>query len=74
MEISITYCAVWNYLPRATSLAAAIERETGSDPELIPGSNGIFDVVADGRLVFSKHDSGRFPDDDEVCTALRSGW
>lgn len=37
------------------------------------GADGIFDVVADGRLVFSKHAAGRFPDEREVIEALRRG-
>jgi hypothetical protein len=28
-------------------------------------------VVADGRLVFSKGETGRFPEDGEVLAALR---
>jgi len=40
--------------------------------ELIKGDNGVFDVVADGDLVFSKHEEGRFPSDDEIVDALKS--
>jgi hypothetical protein len=29
-------------------------------------------VVADGALVFSKHETGRFPTHGEIITALRS--
>jgi hypothetical protein len=29
-------------------------------------------VIADGRLVFSKEEQGRFPEDDEILTALRA--
>jgi len=36
----------------------------------VEGGKGIFDVTADGQLVFSKHKAGRFPDDDEVVSAL----
>jgi predicted Rdx family selenoprotein len=32
----------------------------------------VFDVVADGKLVFSKHNEGRFPEPDEVLRALSS--
>lgn len=35
------------------------------------GDNGVFDVVADGDLIFSKHAEGRFPEDDEIVEALR---
>ena len=44
----------------------------GIESELIEGSNGIFDVVADGTMVFSKHETGRFPTHDEVVAVLRS--
>jgi hypothetical protein len=32
----------------------------------------VFDVTADGRTIFSKHASHRFPEDDEVIRALES--
>jgi selT/selW/selH-like putative selenoprotein len=37
---------------------------------VIPGEKGQFDVVADGRVVFSKQREGRFPDPDELIAAL----
>ena len=40
---------------------------------LVPGDKGIFDVAADGKLVFSKHRAGRFPEPGEVVAALRAG-
>jgi selT/selW/selH-like putative selenoprotein len=51
-------------------LAAAIRDHTGSDTELLAGSNGIFDVTLDGKLLFSKDREGRFPSDDEILAAL----
>ena len=36
------------------------------------GDNGIFDVVVDERLVFSKDEAGRFPENDEIVGLLRS--
>ncbi|MEA3154804.1 MAG: Rdx family [Betaproteobacteria bacterium] len=36
------------------------------------GSGGIFDITADGALVYSKHRTGRFPENAEVLQALRS--
>jgi selenoprotein W-related protein len=53
-------------------LAARIRDATGVDAELVRGERGIFDVVVDGRLLFSKHESGRFPDPDEILSALAS--
>ena len=40
--------------------------------ELVKGSGGIFDVTADGALVYSKHRTGRFPENAEVLQALRA--
>ena len=57
-------------MPRATSLAAKIKEVTGEEPELIRGGSGIFDVRLDGKLLFSKHEAGRFPEDDEVLSLL----
>jgi selT/selW/selH-like putative selenoprotein len=52
-------------------LAAAIRSEFGIEAELIEGDAGIFDVVADGKLLFSKHQSDRFPEPEEVLAQLR---
>jgi selT/selW/selH-like putative selenoprotein len=48
-----------------------LKEALGEEAELIEGGSGIFDVVADGSLVYSKHDTGRFPEHDEVLSALR---
>jgi selT/selW/selH-like putative selenoprotein len=38
----------------------------------VKGGGGVFDVVADGKLVFSKHEAGRFPEEEEVLERLRT--
>jgi selenoprotein W-related protein len=38
---------------------------------LIGGSNGVFDVVVDGTLIYSKHETGRFPKNKEILEMLR---
>jgi selT/selW/selH-like putative selenoprotein len=43
----------------------------GIEARDIAGSKGQFDVLSDGALVFSKQQSGRFPEHDEIFTALR---
>ena len=70
MQISIEYCSMWNYLPQASSLAAEIESTFGDNPELIPSKGGCFEVVADGQLLFSKNNEGRFPENTEVIASL----
>jgi selT/selW/selH-like putative selenoprotein len=44
----------------------------GIQAEDIPGSKGQFDVLRDGELIFSKHESGRFPEHDEILAALQT--
>jgi selT/selW/selH-like putative selenoprotein len=58
-------------LPRASSLAATIKKELGVDAELTRGDRGVFDVAVDGKVIFSKHSAGRFPDDQEILDVLR---
>lgn len=48
-----------------------MEREFGASVKLIKGQNGVFEVVVDGELIFSKRTLGRFPDDDEIAKTLR---
>ena len=42
------------------------------DAQLIEGSNGVFDVRLDNRLIFSKDQTGRFPENDEIVSLIRS--
>ena len=45
--------------------------ENGIPAQDIPGAKGQFDVLRDGELVFSKQETGRFPEHDEILSALR---
>jgi selenoprotein W-related protein len=51
-------------------LAAEIKKKFGLQAKLVKGQDGIFDVEADGKMLFSKHEKGRFPETDEVLTPL----
>jgi len=42
------------------------------DVQLVKGDNGVFNVVANGSVIFSKDETGRFPEDQEILDALRS--
>jgi selT/selW/selH-like putative selenoprotein len=42
----------------------------GIQAQDVPGGKGQFDVLRDGELIFSKHETGRFPEHDEIVTAL----
>lgn len=41
------------------------------EAKLVPGRNGIFDVIVDGEMVFSKFKIGRFPELGEVANKLK---
>jgi len=41
-----------------------------TEAELIPGAGGVFDVTLDGRLVYSKHETGCFPDADTLIREI----
>ena len=34
------------------------------------GSGGVFDVAVDGQRIFSKHEAGRFPTQDEILAGI----
>ncbi|MCX5863675.1 MAG: Rdx family protein [Deltaproteobacteria bacterium] len=59
-------------MPRASRLEAALKKQFSAEVELIPGSNGIYDIMADGRLVFSKHAAGRFAEPEEIISLIQS--
>jgi len=36
----------------------------------VPGHKGIFDVQVDGKTVYSKYETGRFPENREILAKL----
>ena len=52
-------------------MAASIKQEFSVDAQLIKGGSGVFNVVVDGRKIYSKHETGRFPEAEEVLSQLR---
>jgi len=40
------------------------------DAELIAGAGGIFDVMVDAQLVYSKHATGQFPNETVLVAEL----
>ena len=65
MKAKITYCVMWNYIPDAERTSAELKAKRVS-VELIKGSNGVFNVQIDGKLVYSKRNTGRFPNPGEL--------
>jgi len=53
-------------------LAAALKNSFDCEAQLIEGSRGIFDVRLEGELIFSKDETGRFPEDREIIALVES--
>ncbi len=72
--ITITYCTQCRWLLRtawmAQELLTTFEQEI-SELALKPGSGGIFEVSANGRLVWSRKQEGGFPEITELKRRVR---
>lgn len=51
-------------------MAEAIKKRHGIDVQLIDGGGGIFDVKANGKLIYSKHQTGVFPEHSLILDKL----
>ena len=69
MKATIAYCVMWNYLPDAERVSDELKSK-GIKVDLIKGSNGVFDVDIDGKVVYSKHTTGRFPNQGELLMLI----
>jgi len=49
-----------------------LKKEFDADIELIASTGGVYDVVVDGELLFSKKNLKRFPEDGEIEQLIRS--
>ena len=73
--VQILYCHECGYLPDAVNMADKLLREFNRRLEgitLVSGEGGAFEVSIDGKLAFSKLETGRFPALKEVRDALRA--
>jgi predicted Rdx family selenoprotein len=43
----------------------------GIPATIVEGAKSQFDVLADGELLFSKQQQGRFPEEDEILALVR---
>ena len=53
-------------------MQAAIKNEFGLTADLEGGHSGIFDVAIDGAVVYSKHETYRFPTNEEIFDKIRA--
>lgn len=73
-KITIRYCTQCHWLLRsawmAQELLSTFEQEI-SELTLEPGSGGIFEIIVDGKLLWSRKDQGRFPEITELKQLVR---
>ena len=50
-----------------------LARVFGAEVELIASSGGVFEIVVDKQLIFSKKSLQRFPEDGEIVLLLQAG-
>lgn len=55
-------------------MAAKIKQALGTESKLIPDGRGIFDVVVKDKLVYSKFNTGSFPDEERLFNELVSAY
>jgi selT/selW/selH-like putative selenoprotein len=53
-------------------VAAELKSKFDVDTELFAEGKGIFDVVVDDHLAYSKYETGRFPEENEVARLIES--
>ena len=71
MFVSIEYCSVWNYLPKASSLESYLKNKIKNiQVELISSGGGVFEVRFNKELIFSKKLTGRFPENSEIVNLI----
>ena len=69
--IEITYCTEWNYLPLASSLAAAIKNKFDWNAELKQGHGGILKITMGDTVVYDNSGKcGQLPTVDDVIKAI----
>ncbi|MEJ6515785.1 MAG: Rdx family protein [Pseudomonadales bacterium] len=53
-------------------MAAELANGLGIEAEMLPEGEGIFDVVLDGQIIFSKYNVHRFPNTGEIADLVRA--
>jgi selenoprotein W-related protein len=73
-RVEIEYCTQCRWLLRAAWMAQELlttfEADLG-EVALVPGSGGVFEVRADGAVLWSRRERGRFPDIKELKQVVR---
>lgn len=74
-NVAITYCRLCGWLLRAAWMAqellSTFPEEIGSVTLVPDDTGGVFEVRADGKLLWSRKEQGRFPEAKELKQLVR---
>ena len=73
-RITIVYCTQCNWMLRAAWMAQELLQTFGQDlaeVSLIPGTGGIFEIAADGNIIWDRKTDGGFPEAKILKQKLR---
>ena len=76
MNITIKYCGMWGYKPRAQLVGdEMLDRYSDMEVFLEVGNPGQFDVIFEDedritKLIYSKDETNRFPEEGEIINLL----
>ena len=68
-KINIEYCIKWNYKPefdRVSEIIKGLNKKIQITENNIPPRTGAFEVKINNNLVYSKFNTGDFPNKDEI--------
>jgi selenoprotein W-related protein len=74
-QVIVEFCMQWNYAPKAASFAEELFTHFNRNIqklELIPVSGGAFEVTLNGEKIYSKLETGVFPDTEEMIQLIES--
>ncbi|WP_281558386.1 SelT/SelW/SelH family protein [Thalassomonas sp. RHCl1] len=73
-KVEIKYCSQCRWLMRSSWMAQEIlttfDQEV-TELSLQPGTGGIFEVIANGQVIWSRKEAGRFPEITELKQLVR---
>lgn len=73
-KIQIKYCCKCRWLLRASWMAQEILstfEDNVDELSLVPGTGGIFEIIANDKLIWSRKEMGRFPEISELKQCVR---
>ena len=71
MIIHIEFCEKWNYHPDFDRVSKEIKKiipKIQVDGNIKPPRSGAFEITIDGNLVYSKFQTGNFPEKDDIIS------